>query len=441
MKADVLVIGGGIAGMQAALDLADQGFQVVLAESQPSIGGKMIALSKVFPTLDCASCITTPKMAAVANHDNINMMTYTDVVKVERSGSGFLAQLHKKPRYVDAEKCTGCRVCEYACPVDLPHEYEGYLGVRKAIYVPFATAVPQIAVLDIENCMACGRCYDVCPPGAVDYTQEPEDIELEVNAVIVATGYELTDIGAKKEYGGGKFANVISALQMERLLAPHGPYGGVLRPGDGKEPDSIAYVLCAGSRDRSLPFPSLVPYCSRVCCMYSIKQAMLLSGALPLADIFIYYMDIRAFGKGFEQFYQNAKAMGINFIKGKVAKITEKENGNLVLHVERMEETGAMSEDEHDLVVLAPGIIPAHLTGLPKPVDLPTDEYGFFKQPYMKSDPMVSEQDGVFFAGTAVGPKDIVDTIAEASAAAAKAADYLVRVGAAKPASVPHAAQ
>ncbi|MCD6351736.1 MAG: CoB--CoM heterodisulfide reductase iron-sulfur subunit A family protein [Armatimonadetes bacterium] len=429
MKADALVIGAGIAGMQAALDLADQGLRVVLAESRPSIGGKMIALSKVFPTLDCASCITTPKMAAVANHENIEMLTYTDVLAVRREGDRFRAALRKKPRFVDPAKCTGCRDCEYVCPVDLPHEYEEQLGARKAIYVPFATAVPQIAVLDLENCIACGRCYDACPPRAVDYTQEAEDLDLEVATVIVATSFELTDVGAKEQYGSGKFPNVISALQMERLLAPHGPFGGVLRPSDGKEPDSIAYVLCAGSRDRSLPFPELVPYCSRVCCMYSIKQAMLLSGALPLADITIYFMDIRAFGKGYEQFYQNAKAMGINFIKGKVAKITEKEDGNLTLLVEHMEETGEVSEDEHDLVVLAPGIIPSHLMGLPRPVELPTDEYGFFQQPQMKTDPMLSQEEGVFFAGTALGPKDIVDTIAEASAAAAKAADYLVRVG------------
>lgn len=436
MKADVLVVGAGIAGMQASLDLADQGFKVVLAESQPSIGGKMIALSKVFPTLDCASCITTPKMAAVANHEGIEVLTYTDVVGLEHTGEGFVAHALAKPRYVDAEKCTGCRLCEYACPVDLPHEFEGNLGARKAIYVPFATAIPQVALLDLDNCIACGRCYDVCPPQAVDYDQEPQELDIHVRAVVLATGFELTDHGAKKEYGAGKFANVLTALQMERLLAPHGPFGGPLRPGDGKEPESVAFVLCAGSRDRSLPFPQVVPYCSRVCCMYSVKQAMLLSGALPLADIFIYYMDIRAFGKGYEQFYQNAKAMGINFVKAKVAKITEKDNGNLLLHVERMEEDGAVVEEEHDMVVLAPGIIPAHVAGMPRAAELATDEYGFYLQPYMKTDPMVSDQSGVFIAGTATGPKDIVDTIAEASAAAAKAANYLVAQAAAVPADV-----
>ncbi|HIC88669.1 MAG TPA: CoB--CoM heterodisulfide reductase iron-sulfur subunit A family protein, partial [Anaerolineae bacterium] len=319
MDVDVLVIGGGIAGLQSALDLADQGFQVLLVERQPSIGGTMIALSKVFPTLDCASCITTPKMAAVAHHENITMFTYTEVESVRKVGDKLKVLVTRKPRYVDESKCTGCRVCEFACPVDLPHEFEGNLGARKAIYVPFGTAIPQKAILDLEHCILCGKCERACPAQAIDFLQEPEQITVTARAVILATGFKLTPMAAKREYHAEEYPNVISALQMERLLAPNGPYGRVLRPSDGKIPDNIAYIQCAGSRDKSLG----VPYCSRVCCMYAIKQAMLLSGALPLADITIYYMDIRAFGKGYEQFFQTARAMGIHFVKGKVARIEE----------------------------------------------------------------------------------------------------------------------
>ena len=413
-----MVIGGGITGMQASLDLGDLGFKVLLVEREPSIGGKMIALSKVFPTLDCASCITTPKMSAVAHHDNITTFTYTEVESLVRNGDGFEATLIRKPRFVDEAACTGCSLCEYACPVDVPHEFEGALGARKAIYVPFANAIPQVALLDLENCIACGACEKVCPPKAVDFSQEPTEINVTAGAAVLASGCETTPISAKEEYGGGRHKNVISALQMERLLAPHGPYGRVLRPSDGKEPDSIAYVQCAGSRDRTLG----VPYCSRVCCMYAIKQAMLLSGAVPLADITIYYMDIRAFGKGYEQFYQNAKAMGVQFVKGKVAGITEQPDGDMVLRVEHIEE-GRIAENTHDLVVLSVGIVPGWRPETVVAVE--TDDDGFLSSPQPKTDPTLTTLDGVFAAGTAVGPKDIVDSIAEASAAAMKAAVYL----------------
>ncbi|GAB4417218.1 MAG: hypothetical protein Kow00106_12970 [Anaerolineae bacterium] len=419
LKVDALVVGGGIAGMQAALDLADQGYRVALVEKEPSIGGKMIMLSKVFPTLDCCSCITTPKMSAVAHHDNIDLLTYCEVQSIrENGGKGYVAQVLQKPRYVDMNACTGCRQCEYACPIDLPSAFDRNLGAVRAIRVPFSTAVPQKAVLDIENCLLCGKCEKACPVGAVDFSQQPETFEIEMEAIVLATGFALTPTDAKPEYGGGKLLNVVDALVMERLLAPTGPYGHVLRPSDGKEPDSIAYVQCAGSRDQTLG----VDYCSRVCCMYAIKQAMLLSGALPLADITIYYMDIRTFGKGYEQFYQNAKAMGIEFVKGKVARITEDEDRNPTVRVEMIGD-GKVVERTHDLVVLSVGMLPGYN---PHPLyQVPTADDGFADVPAANIRPTVTNKDGVFVTGTAAGPMDIVDSIVMAGAAAAEAGAYL----------------
>jgi heterodisulfide reductase subunit A len=419
IKTDALIVGAGIAGLQVALDLADQGFHAVVVEREPSIGGKMIALSKVFPTLDCASCITTPKMAAAAHHTGITFLTYCEVEAITKQGGGFHARVRQKPRYVDEGRCIGCRLCEYNCPVLVPHEFEGNLGARKAVYVPFSTAIPQIAVMDAENCMLCGKCQKVCPTGAIDYLQKPEELLIQARAVILSTGYRLTPMDVKAQYGLGKLPNVINALQMERLLAPHGPYGRVLRPSDGKIPDSIAFVQCAGSRDRSLG----VPYCSRVCCMYAIKQAMLLSGALPLVDITIYYMDIRAFGKGYEQFFQNAQAMGIEFVKAKVARITEDGARNPIVRVEMIEDGSRVVERSHNMVVLSLGMLPGCRHEVFVPVKAAED--GFVHCPSPTIFPARTDQEGVFVAGTAAGPKDIVDTIVEAGGAAMEAADYL----------------
>ena len=424
VNVDVLVVGGGIAGMQSALDLADQGYQVALVEKEASIGGKMIMLSKVFPTLDCCSCITTPKMSAVAHHDNIELLTYCDIQAISEHPDGnFVAQVLQKPRYVDIDVCTGCRQCEYACPIDLPSAFDRTLGAVRPIRVPFSTAVPQKAILDIENCLLCGKCEKACPVDAIDFFQQPETFEIEAGAVILATGFEMTPTDAKAEYGGGELLNVVDALVMERLLAPTGPYGHVLRPSDGKEPDSIAYVQCAGSRDTTLG----VEYCSRVCCMYAIKQAMLLSGALPLADITIYYMDIRTFGKGYEQFYQNAKAMGIEFVKSKVARITEDENKSPIVRVEMIEDGSKVVERTHDLVVLSVGMLPSFD---PHPLyGVSTAADGFAAIPMPNVRPSVTEKPGVFVTGTAAGPMDIVDSIVMAGAAAAEAAAYLETSG------------
>jgi heterodisulfide reductase subunit A len=286
------------------------------------------------------------------------------------------------------------------------------------VRVPFSTAVPQKAVLDIDNCLLCGKCEKICPVNAIDFSQQPETFQVHTQSIVLATGFEVTPMEAKKEYGGGKLRNVIDPMMMERFLAPTGPYGRVLRPGDGKEPMSIAYVQCAGSRDKTLG----IEYCSRVCCMYAIKQAMLLNGALPLADVTIYYMDIRTFGKGYEQFYQNAQAMGVEFVRGKVAQIREDEEMNPVVRVE-VTETGEVVERTHDLVVLSLGMVPAYDPRQMYRVSLGKDQ--FVHVPSINSEPCLTDREGIFVTGTAMQPMDIVDSIVTAGAAAVSASAYI----------------
>jgi len=420
---DALVLGGGIAGLEAALNLAEQDFSVAVVEKDASIGGKMIRLSKVFPTLDCSSCITTPKMAAAAHHPRITLLTYCELQSLERRGGDLVASITQKPRYVDLETCIGCRQCEYQCPVLVPDGEQGGFAGRKAIYIPFSNAIPPKALIDPENCILCGRCAKACPTGAVNYFQEPEDFTLTAATAVIATGFEMMPLEDKVQYGQGRIPDVITALQMERLLAPHGPYNRVLRPYDGKEPDSVAFIQCAGSRDQSMG----VAYCSRVCCMYAIKQAMLLSGSLPLADLTVYYMDIRAFGKGYEQFFQNAQAMGVNFVKGKVAYVEPGTDGAVRLRYESQEAEGGVQVAEHDLVVLSLGLLPGWTPGASCALSTGTDK--FIKTVKPKLAPALTDLKGVFVAGAAAGPKDIVDSIVEAGAAAMEASRYLSKKG------------
>jgi heterodisulfide reductase subunit A2 len=424
MTYDTLVIGGGIAGQEASLNLANMGFNVLLVESDFSIGGKMIHLSKVFPTLDCSACIATPKMSETARHPNITIFTYSEILEIEKSGNRFAVKMVKKPKYVNETLCTGCQECETKCPVNVEDQYNyGFVG-RKAAYIPFNTAIPRTAVIDIENCILCGSCERVCPADAIDFTQEAREIDLEVKSVIIASGFSLFPAEIKKEYGFNRHKNVINAMEMDRLLSPTRAYNGVLRPLDGKIPDNIAYVLCTGSRDRSVGNP----ICSQVCCMYSVKQAQLLMGALPLADISIYYIDIRAFGKGFEEFYQQSRDMGVRFVKGKIAKIEEKENGNLILRYEDIENQGIVTEAEHDLVVLSVGILPgADISPIFKNQRLELDPYRYIKQVDELREPGKTSIEGVFVAGTASGPMDIPDSILSAGAASSGTACYLRR--------------
>jgi heterodisulfide reductase subunit A len=422
---DGVVIGGGIAGMQAALDLAGQGFEVLLVERQPSIGGVMVGLNKVFPTLDCSSCICTPRMAEVAHHERITLLTYTEVQRVEALSPGFRVALLKKPRYVIEDNCIGCSLCELACEVHVKHEFDYGLGARRAIYIPHANAIPQVAVLDPEYCLFDGSCAKACPKDCIDFAQQPQELAVEAGTVIVASGLQMTPMDSKREYGGGRYVNVMNPLAMERAQSSNGPYGHVLRPGDGKVPRSIAYVQCAGSRDKSLG----VPYCSRVCCMYALKQAIMIKHELHDTDITIYHMDIRAFGKGYEHFYRRAMAEGIRIVKAKVAKITEVDHQDLVLRVELIDEGGRVADNRHDLVVLSQGIIPGWHPGAILPVDEARD--GFFEVPDLATRPARSTVDGIFLAGVSTGPKDIPDSIVEAGAAAMEAAMYLDRTRAA----------
>jgi len=417
---DAIVIGGGIAGMQASLDLADQGFKVAIIEKDATIGGKMIRFDKVFPTLDCASCITTPKMAAVAHHKNITIYTMCDLESVERPEGLFSVRVIRRPRYVSISACIGCRQCEYACPVLASDSEQRGMSARKAIYIPFSTAIPQIALLDTESCTLCGRCSKICPTHAVDYFQEPEPLEFKAKAVIMSTGYQLLEEFAKRAYGeAADNPNIITALHVERIIAPSGPYMRVLRPGDGKEPKKIAFILCAGSRDQTLG----VPYCSRVCCMYSIKNSLLIQHELPDVEISIFYIDLRAFGKNYEPFLRNAMDKGIKFIKAKPIIKGSGPGQSVILRYEDQEGTEGIIEEEFDLVVLSLAIIPAWNPD--GKVALNKTDDGFLAQARPRSAATLTNLEGVFIAGTISGPKDIVDSIIEAGAASMEASNFI----------------
>jgi len=433
-KYDTLVIGGGISGQEAALNLAEMNYNVLLVEKDLSIGGKMIQLSKVFPTLDCAACITTPKMSETARHHNITLKLYTEIEKIDKQADGsFDITLTEKPRYVDASLCTGCQECEFVCPQIINDHYNYDMVGRKAIYIPFNLANPKIAAIDIDNCISCMRCVKVCAPKAIDFKQMPKTYMVNARSIVLSTGFKLFPATGKPDYNAATLPNVIDALQMDRVIAPTRPYNNVVRPGDGKAPENIAYVLCAGSRDSSIENKPCGadcmnnPICSQICCMYSIKQAQLLMGALPLADITIYYMDIRAFGKGYEEFYNQSKGMGVNFIKGKVAKITANPNGSgdLIIRYEDVH-SGTYKEAKHDLVVLSVGVIPDKSTPqLFGNVNLELDDFNFVKQTDPLISPTLTSIPGVFVAGMASGPKDIPDSILSAGCAAAEVASYL----------------
>ena len=417
-----LVIGGGIAGIQAALDVADAGFDVILVEKSPTIGGRMAQLSETFPTLDCAQCILTPRMVAVARHPRIKIYTLSEVIKVDGFVGNFKVWIKKKPRYVDIEKCTMCGECEKVCPVVVPNEFDRGLSLRKAIYIPFPQAVPAAYVIDPDACLGlnpivCGECIDVCDQKAINYDDKEEIIVENVGAIIVATGYDLYPKEKIAEYGYGKYEDVIDSLQFERLLSSTGPTGGVIRrPSDGKIPESIAFIQCVGSRDANH-----LEYCSKICCMYTAKHAMMYKHLVPNGQAYVFYIDVRAAGKGYEEFIKRVmEEYGVVYIRGRVSKIY-KENGKLIVQsVDTL--TGERLEIPVDMVVLAMGMVPSRDNKrLAETLRIPVDQYGFFQEVHPKLRPVESFTSGIFVCGVAQGPKDISETVAQASAAAAKA--------------------
>ncbi len=417
-----LVIGGGIAGIQAALDIANGGYEVVLVEKTPSIGGHMAQLSETFPTLDCSQCILTPKMVEVSQHPKIKLITYAEVDSIEGSVGNYKVKIRKKAAYVDREKCTGCGLCMEKCPKKVLSEFDRGLSKRKAIYTPFPQAVPNKPVIDASSCIflntgRCGICKEVCPVDAINFEDKDEYIEEEVGAVVVATGYEPYPKERLSEYGNGRYENVIDSLQFERLLSASGPTGGeIRRPSDGKIPKEIVFVQCAGSRDPE----KHKSYCSKICCMYTLKHAMLYKHKVPDGQAYIFYIDIRSPGKDYEEFVQRGiEEDRIIYIRGKVSKIFPKNEKLVVWGVDTL--MGKKVEIEADMVVLAMAIEPSKEgVELAKKLKLQIDKDGFLKEAHPKLRPVEAMSAGFFFAGAAQGPKDIPETVSQASGAAAK---------------------
>ena len=414
----VLVVGGGIAGIQASLDLGDSGFEVFMVEKEPSIGGKMAKLSKTFPTEDCATCIIGPKLTDVATHPNIHLYTYTEIKDIQGFLGNFTVTLRKKARHVIQEKCVSCGICAEKCPTKVPDEFNEGLSERKAIYIHSPIAVPRKYIIDEENCrqlngQRCGICEKVCVQGAIDYLQPDEEEVLKIDTIIIATGYDTFQPELKAVYGYGKFENVITALQLERIIAT-GSSGPPLRPLGNR----IAFIQCVGSRDEQAGHE----HCSRICCMYATKLAQLVKRINPNREVYIFYTDLRAYGKGFEEYYKRAQNAGIKFIRGRTAEILEDPKTKKLFM--RVEDTLSrqMIEGEFDVVVLSNGLMPAKGTdpvaNLLKLVKSPD---GFLQEAHPKFRPVDTLVDGVFIAGCAQGPKDIPDTVSQASAAAARA--------------------
>jgi len=416
---DILIIGGGIAGITAALELGDLGYKVNLVESKPSIGGNMAKLTKVFPTLDCAQCILTPRMAEVGRNKNVNILTYAEVHEVNGRAGNYNAKVFMKPRGIEVEKCRSCGVCAKVCPVVVPDEFNEGMVKRKAAYIMFPQAVPSAYAIDFNACTKCGKCEKVCPSKAVNLEDKGRIEELNVGAIIMATGYELFDANQLKIYGYGVYPDVITMMHLERLTSASGPTGGYIKRTDGGDVRKAAIVLCAGSRDKNY-----IQYCSRICCMYSLKQAFVLKKMLGV-DVHIYYTDIRATGKGYEELYWRDQEAGVTFVRGKVAEIWKNKNGKLVVLAEDTL-TGNAMEEEFDMVALAtPMVPPSSLKEYAGKMKLSLGEDGFIQEKHPKLDPVDSLVTGVFACGCALSPKDVRDTVSDALGAAAKASLFL----------------
>ena len=420
-----LVVGGGIAGIQAALKIADSEHKVYLVEKSPSIGGHMAQLDKTFPTLDCSACILTPKMTQVGSHPFIELMTYSEVEEVSGYIGNFKVQIRKKARYVNEDLCTGCGVCQTKCPAKVDSEFEAGIGQRKAIYTPFAQAVPNKPVIDTEHCVyfqkgKCRACEKFCEAKAIDFEQKDKMVEVEVGAIILSTGFEVFDPTPIYSYGYGRLDNVITSIEFERLVNSAGPTEGHITLKNGQEPDSIAIIHCVGSRDEKYH-----EYCSRVCCMYSMKFAHLIKEHTD-AEVYEFYIDIRSFGKGYEEFYNRILNEGTVFFRGRPAEITDvaeipEEEGKLIV---QFEDTllGNQRRLPVDMVILSCGMEPQKdVEAITHLFNISCSGDGFFLEKHPKLEPVSTMTDGIYLAGCCQGPKDIPDTVAQASAAAAEA--------------------
>jgi heterodisulfide reductase subunit A len=426
-NSSTLIVGGGIAGIQAALEIANSEHKVYLVEREPSIGGHMIQLDKTFPTLDCSQCILTPKMSEVGSHPYIELLAYSEVEEVSGYVGNFKAKIRKKARYVDESTCTGCAVCMQKCPYTTDSEFDLGLTKRKAAYIPFPQAIPNVATIDPDICIyiqsegkKCGACMKFCDVGAIDFNQQDEILEVEVGSIILATGFSLMDPKLIPQYGYGKYNDVVTGLEFERMVSPTGPTEGKIKLKDGREPESVAIVHCVGSRDKNYH-----EYCSRVCCMYALKQANYIKEELPNTDVYQLYIDMRSFGDGYEEFYERLCEEGVIFIRGKVAQVTDQamsdeERGKLIVVAEDTL-LGRTIRIPVDMVILCNALEPQADAGeAASRFAVNQKATGFFLERHPKLDPVATPTEGVFVAGCCQSPKDIPDTVAQASAAAAR---------------------
>ncbi len=428
-----LVIGGGIAGIQTALDIADAGFEVDIVEKKPTIGGKMAQIDKTFPTLDCAACILTPKMVDVAQHEKIRIFSYSEVESVKGFVGNFDVKIKKKARYVKEELCTGCGLCTEKCPQKkVPNDFNLGMDNKRAIYIPFAQAVPKIATIDADYCTMlktgkCGVCSKVCTAKAIDYTQKDEFIEEKYGAIVVATGFNPISMDKFDEYAYSQSKDVITSLEYERLMNAAGPTAGkLLRPSDGKHPHTLVFVQCVGSRCSSCAEKGK-EYCSKICCMYTAKHAMLTRDKYPDTDVYVFYIDVRTPGKNFDEFYRRAvEDYGVHYIKGMVGKVSPEGDKLIVQGSDLI--ANKQIKIEADLVVLAAAIEPdKSARPLATMLTASMDTNDFFTEAHPKLRPVESPTAGVFLSGACQGPKDIPETVSQAGAAAAKVIGLLAK--------------
>ncbi len=423
-----LVIGGGVAGIQAALDLADAGHQVYLVEKQPSVGGIMARLDKTFPTMDCSICVLGPKMMDVGRHPRIKLMAYSEVEEISGHVGNFKVCVRKKARYVDETECNLCGKCVEVCPVVLPDEFQQGFSSRKAAYIPFPQAVPSSYLIDMEHCLGnnpitCGKCIDVCEKECIELNMQDELVEIDVGVIIAATGMDIYDPTALDEYGYTRFENVITTIEFERLICGGGPTEGrLVRPSDLQPPKRIGFIQCVGSRTENRGNP----YCSNVCCMNTIKDSLLINEHYPDTEVYVFYMDIRAYGKGFEDLFRRSKEVGVRYIRGLPGEVTEDpETKNLRLRVENTT-TSRVEEHELDMVVLSVGLQPSedlkHLTTM---INVSQTADGFVMEAHPKLRPVDAPTPGIFFAGSVESPKDIKDSVTQAGAAVARSSILL----------------